>query len=77
MLIKAQSALAKNKDALIFMAMIVAAMVIAAIVEDTDAFDFLFIPSMAILIAFALLEFAFLWHAFQCARKEEERYGKR
>ena len=76
MLSKAQSALVKNKDALIFMAMIVMAMVIAAIVEDTDAVDFLFIPAMAILIAFALLEFAFLWHALQCARKEE-RYGKR
>ena len=76
MLSKARSVLAKSKDALIFMTMIVAAMVIAAIVEDTDAVDFLFIPAMAILIAFALLEFAFLWHALQCARKEE-RYGKR
>lgn len=68
---KLRSALAKSKDALIFMAMIVAAMVIAAIVEDTDAADFLFIPAMAILIAFALLELAFLWHALQYARKEE------
>ena len=76
MLSKAQSALVKNKDALIFMAMIVMAMVIAAIVEDTDAFDFLFIPAMSILIAFALLELAFLWHSLQCARKEE-RYGRR
>lgn len=76
MLGKVQSVLAKSKDALIFMAMIVMAMVIAAIVEDTDAADFLFIPTMAILIVFVMLELVFLWHALQCARKEE-RYGKR
>lgn len=76
MLSKAQSVLAKSKDALIFMSMIVAAMVIAAIIEDTDAFDFLFIPAMSILIAFVLLELAFLWYALQYARKEE-RYGRR
>lgn len=76
MLGKVQSVLAKSKDALIFMAMIVAAMVIAAIVEDTDAVDFLFVPAMAILIAFVMLELAFLWHALQYARKEE-RYGRR
>lgn len=76
MLGKVQSVLARSKDALIFMAMIVMAMVIAAIVEDTDAVDFLFVPAMAILIAFVLLELAFLWHALQYARKEE-RYGRR
>ena len=76
MLGKVQSVLAKSKDALIFMAMIVMAMVIAAIVEDTDAVDFLFVPAMAILIAFVMLELAFLWHALQYARKEE-RYGRR
>lgn len=73
---KLRSALAKNKDALFFMALIIASMVIAAIVEDTDAADWLFIPAMAILIAFALLELAFLWHSLQCARRKE-RYGKR
>ena len=76
-LAKAQSVLAKSKDALIFMAMVVAAMVVAAVVEDTDAADFLGVPAMAALIALVLLELAFLWHSLQCARKEEERYGSR
>ena len=76
MLGKARSVLAKSKDALIFMAMVAAAMVVAAIVEDTDAADFLGVPAMAILIALASMELAFLWHSLQCARKGE-RYGKR
>lgn len=76
MLEKAQSVLAKSKDALIFMAMVAAAMVIAAIVEGTDAADFLGVPAMATLIALAVLELAFLWHSLQCVRKEE-RHGKR
>lgn len=76
MLGKVQSVLAKSKDALIFMAIIVFAMFIAHIVENTNLLDWLFIPAMAILIAFVMLELVFLWHALQCARKEE-RYGKR